>query len=149
MADKQVDKHYARTADYRKDLEEIEAAGVCPFCPENFNWHPNPVLETHGDWLITEIREKYPNAERHFLLICKRHLTHVVEMLQQDWHDIDALLLFATAKYGLASKGGAITMRFGDTRYTGATVQHLHMHLIVPELNSRTGRAKTVKFPIG
>jgi len=38
-------------------------------------------------------------------------------------------------------------MRFGDSDYTGATVTHLHLHLMVPKL--KRGKALTVEFPIG
>ena len=44
-------------------------------------------------------------------------------------------------KYNI--KGGVLALRFGDTAYTGATVCHLHFHLIVPK------KSQTVNFPIG
>ena len=46
-------------------------------------------------------------------------------------------------------RGGALAMRFGDTRLTGATVVHMHAHLIVPKLCPKKGRALVVEFPIG
>jgi len=50
-----------------------------------------------------------------------------------DWKDIAALQKWAIKKYKI--QGGGIAMRFGDTSHTGATVAHLHMHLIVPKLS--------------
>lgn len=39
-------------------------------------------------------------------------------------------------------------MRFGNTDYTGATVSHLHAHLIYPEVD-KSKKSKTVNFPVG
>ena len=61
--------------------------------------------------------------------------------------ELDFLANFAIKKYKI--KGGALAMRFGDTNYTGASVAHLHFHIISPKINKKTGRAKTVNFPIG
>ena len=46
-------------------------------------------------------------------------------------------------------KGGGLTLRFGEQNYTGATVLHLHFHLIVPKLKPKSKLAKIVNFPIG
>jgi len=40
-------------------------------------------------------------------------------------------------------------MRFGDSSVTGATVLHIHAHLIVPKINEKTKKARVVRFPIG
>ena len=52
---------------------------------------------------------------------------------------------WAVQKFEL--KGGALAMRFGETTYTGASVCHIHAHLIVPK--TEKGKALTVEFPIG
>ena len=46
-------------------------------------------------------------------------------------------------------KGGGLVLRFGKTIYTGSTVNHLHFHLIVPEVSKNTKKINTVYFPIG
>lgn len=68
-------------------------------------------------------------------------------MRTKDMADILKLAHWAEKKYQIV--GGGLAMRFGATRYTGATVCHLHAHLIVPTIDPRSGRAKTVLFPIG
>ena len=142
---KVVDTRYAKTTQYRKVLTEIKGAKVCPFCPKTFKWHTNPILKTVGNWLITESFQPYKNTAHHFLIIGKRHKEQLTELSPRDWTEISGLQKWAIKKFGL--KGGGLAMRFGDTAHTGATVSHLHMHLIVPKL--KRGRAIPVWFPFG
>jgi ATP adenylyltransferase len=142
-----VDQHYARSVDYSKDLTEIAAAQVCPFCPENFHWHPNPVLREDGQWLITRIRENYENADQHFLIICREHKEWFGEVSGADWEAVSRLAQWVADEFGIT--GGAMMLRFGDTRLTGATVRHLHFHLTQPVVDPATNRAIPVYFPIG
>lgn len=136
-----VDPRYAKSADYRAVLEEIIKEGKCPFCPENFRWHPKPTLFEDDQWFLTEAGWKYENAEHHLLLIGKTHKKHFLELSPNDLEKIRALVNRACVLFKI--QGGAIMLRFGDTEYTGATVKHLHFHLIVPE------KGKVVNFPIG
>lgn len=140
-----VDERYAKTSRYKKILGEIKGAKVCPFCPGTFKWHTKPILKTEGGWLITESFQPYPNTAHHFLIIGKRHKEQLPELTPRDWSEISRLQKWVVKKYHL--RGGGLAMRFGDTAYTGATVSHLHMHLIVPKL--KRGRAIPVYFPFG
>ena len=142
---KVVDARYAKTSQYRKVLGEIEGAKVCPFCPETFKWHTNPILKREGNWLITESFQPYKNTDHHFLLIGKRHKEQLSELTPKDWNEMAQLQKWAIKKFNL--KGGGLAMRFGDTAHTGATVSHIHMHLIVPKL--KNGHAIPVWFPFG
>jgi len=69
------------------------------------------------------------------------------ELKNEDWLAVLKLAQYAVKKFNLP--GGGLVMRFGETTYTGATVCHLHAHLIVPKLDSKKKVAKTVWFPIG
>jgi hypothetical protein len=73
--------------------------------------------------------------------------SQIFELTKKDWESITALSNWAIKEFNIP--GGGLTMRFGETVYTGATVCHLHAHLISPELNPKTGHAYTVEFPIG
>jgi diadenosine tetraphosphate (Ap4A) HIT family hydrolase len=140
---KLVDGRYAKSGFYKKILTEVKRDDVCPLC--TLKWHTKPILKTSGTWFITETFQPYPNAAMHFLIIGKRHRENLDELKANDWKDILALQKWVVKKYHI--KGGGIAMRFGDTAHTGATVAHLHMHLIVPKLKS--GRAIPVIFPFG
>jgi diadenosine tetraphosphate (Ap4A) HIT family hydrolase len=140
---KLVDSHYAKSGFYKKVLTEVKGEDVCPLC--TLKWHTNPILKTAGAWFITETFQPYPNAVLHFLIIGKRHKEKLNELTAGDWKEISTLQKWAVKKYHI--QGGGIAMRFGDTAHTGATVAHLHMHLIVPKLDH--GRAVPVMFPFG
>ncbi len=148
-----VDGRNAHTPRYRKVIEHIEAKGVCPFCPKNFKYHTEPVLKRRGSWFITKNFNPYPSARHHFIVIGTAHHEQLSDLTSKDFAYIGWLLKWAERTYRL--QGGAFAMRFGNTRYTGATIVHLHCHLIVPRLEHRTvgGRrqrlARLVPFPIG
>ncbi len=140
---KLVDARFAKTAHYKKVIQEAESENACPLC--TLKWHTNPILKTIGNWFITETIQPYKNADRHFLIIGKQHREQLSELAPRDWMEISQLQKWAVKKYHLT--GGGLAMRFGDTTYTGATISHLHMHLIVPKL--KRGRAIPVWFPFG
>lgn len=146
MPKKIVDTRHARSLKYRKVLEEIEKKGKCPFCLQNFKYHPSKVLKKKNGWFITENGYSYKDAEHKFLIICEKHKTELKELTAKDLISVKYLADWAVKKFLI--QGGALALRFGATNYTGATVQHLHFHLISPKLK-RNLTAKTVSFPIG
>jgi diadenosine tetraphosphate (Ap4A) HIT family hydrolase len=138
-----INARYAKSGFYKKVLTKVRDAKVCPLC--TLQWHTNPILKTAGGWFITETFQPYPNAALHLLIVGKRHKENISELAAGDWKEISALQKWAIKQYHI--KGGGIAMRFGDTAHTGATVAHLHMHLIVPKL--KRGHAVPVMFPFG
>ena len=142
-----VDPTYAKSDEYKKVIATIAEQGDCPFCPENFKHHKKEILNTDGNWFITENSWPYDGTSHHLLLINTQHKEQFAELTPQDFQSVMNLVNWAIKKFEL--KGGGITLRFGETRLTGATVCHLHFHLIVPELDPQTNRGKTVNFPIG
>jgi diadenosine tetraphosphate (Ap4A) HIT family hydrolase len=142
-----IDKRFAKTKEYETVLEDIIDTDKCPFCPANFKYHKKPILNTHKGWLVTENSWPYENTRHHFLYIPEKHLEHIIDLTQQDLETVKHLVDWTINKYEI--KGGALTIRFGEQTYTGATVLHLHFHLIVPELKDDKGLAHTINFPIG
>lgn len=140
-----VDPRNARTKEYQRVIKDIISQGVCPFCPATFKWHTKSILRHVGLWFITENFNPYPNSQYHLLIIGKKHKELLSELSATDLKSIFALVNWATKKYKI--KGGGITMRFGDSLYTGATVKHLHAHLIVPKV--KDNKPQPVYFPIG
>ena len=144
---KVVDTHYAKSAEYGQVIETISQKGVCPFCPANFRYHKNPILRRSGNWFITKNSWPYKKTNHHFLIISTRHKEHLDEVKEKDFASILILSRWVVRKFKIS--GGALAMRFGETSHTGATVCHLHCHLVVPKMNRKTKRAQTVMFPIG
>lgn len=142
-----IDIRFAKTSDYRRTLEKIIDTNKCPFCPDNFKYHKKPILKKLNGWVVTENSWPYKNTKYHFIFIPERHLENFSDITIKDFATIKELVDWIIKKYKI--KGGGVTMRFGEQKYTGATVHHLHLHLIVPELDLAKGSAKPVYFPIG
>ena len=104
------------------------------------------ILKTYKKWFITESSWPYQNTKFHFLIISEKHKEEFSDLKTSDFEIVSCLANWAIKKYKI--KGGALTLRFGDTEYTGATVCHLHFHFIVPKLD-KSKNAKVVNFPIG
>lgn len=136
-----VDPRYAKTGEYLKDLQEIQKAEKCPFCPGNMGWHKNPILQKIEGWRVTENMRPYPCSKNHFLIIGPEHKENFYELSSADFLAVQKLVSWISDKFKIFGFG--VTLRSGDTTYTGATVKHLHFHLIVPE------KRKVVNFPIG
>jgi diadenosine tetraphosphate (Ap4A) HIT family hydrolase len=75
------------------------------------------------------------------MILGDEHKENFLELTAKDFSDISYLINWAIKKWEI--KGGGIAMRFGDIDYTGASVSHLHFHIISPQ------RKMSVNFPIG
>lgn len=138
---------FARTNDYKKILEDIISTAKCPFCPDNFKYHKKPILKKYNGWLATENSWPYPGTKRHFIIISIKHKNKFSDLSAKDFKTVQYLVNWLIKKYKIT--GGGFTLRFGDQKYTGATVSHLHFHLIQPQLKQKTKKAKTIWFAIG
>jgi len=142
-----IDIRFAKTADYKDTLETIIKTEKCPFCPDNFRYHKNPILKEHKDWVVTENSWPYKDTKHHFIFISEAHHETFSDLSDEDFLAIKHLMNWVIKKFDV--RGGGFAFRFGEQKYTGATVHHLHAHLIVPGLDSGEDKAKTVSFPIG
>lgn len=141
-----VNPRFAKGKEYRQVIGAIDKIGHCPFCPENFKYHKKPILKKMSGWALTENSWPYKNTEKHFIIISSKHKEALEELTARDFDAILKLSRWAVRTYKI--QGGALALRFGKTDFTGATVSHLHAHLISPSLR-KDGRANTVSFPIG
>lgn len=147
MIKKFVNIKNARAGEYKKVIEEIATTGKCPFCKENFKYHKKPVYKRKNDWFLTNNSWPYENAENHLIVLGDAHKEDFSELTKKDLESVAFLTNWAIKKWDI--KGGAITMRFGDTNYTGASVNHIHFHIISPKIDKKTKHARIVNFPIG
>jgi ATP adenylyltransferase len=141
-----VNSRFAKSGEYRGVISTIEALGRCPFCPDNFLYHKKPILKKINGWRLTENSWPYKNARKHFIIVAPVHKEQLIQLTESDVVAIFRLSQWAIKKFNI--RGGALTLRFGESDVTGATVSHLHAHLIYPSLDKK-GHAKTVNFPIG
>ncbi|MFZ2167647.1 MAG: HIT domain-containing protein [Minisyncoccia bacterium] len=145
---RQVDKAnstIAKRGDYTKTLDAIIAGGFCPFCEEHLlKHHTRPVLHKNKHWLVTENAWPYPGARFHFLFIPRTHVETIEDVSPAMWTDFQKLYRKTVAENKI--KGATLMLRSGDTRFTGASVNHLHAHLISG--SPRTKNSKPISVPV-
>lgn len=147
MRKKLVNIKNARQGEYRKVIEQIAKTGKCPFCKENFKYHKKPVYKRKEGWFLTNNSWPYKNTSHHLIILGDKHKENFSEITKKDLESVSYLINWAIKKWKI--KGGGIAMRFGETDYTGASVNHIHFHIISPKINKKTKKTKTVNFPIG
>ena len=127
-----VNLENARHDEQRAVMEVIAAAGVCPFCPDQLKkFHSKPVLRETKHWMLTENQWPYENTRIHLLAIYKTHAEKLKDLNPNAGRELLDLMSWAEKKYRV--KGGGFGVRFGDPKYNGGTVKHLHAQFIVAD----------------
>jgi ATP adenylyltransferase len=143
-----VDVSNARFDDQRQIMEEIVAAGHCPFCPENFGkYNKHPYLKDGQHWFLTNNKWPYRNTKNHFILITKQHAESFAELSDAARAEVFELAAWAIDKYKIP--GGALCLRFGDSNHSAGSVAHLHAQLIHPDIDAENYEEKPVRLRIG
>lgn len=144
-----VNLQHARFEKQRRMLEQIEKDGVCPFCPEHLSkYHENPIIKESRHWSITKNDHPYENTRIHLLAVLKTHAEELSELEPAAWQELLELVQWAVQEYKIT--GGVVGLRFGDTNTSGATVKHLHVHLITAKITDREDPDyKPVRFRVG
>lgn len=143
-----INRAHVRTDSQAKIYKQIEEESLCPFCLENFErYKVGPSIKDNTNWALVKSKWPYENSKVHLIFILKTHLEDIQKIDSEMWSDLLKLVKWTVEKYKI--KGGALAIRFGDSNFTGATVHHLHAHLIEPTRKKGKESAETVTFPIG
>lgn len=144
-----VELDNARVDEQRELMERIAASGECPFCTgSRWNKELQPILHQGVFWKVRENRWPYENARVHLLFILNQHGERFDDLPQGAGEELFCLCAEMERRYAVES--GAVSMRFGDTSKNGATVRHLHAHLIVAGITDREHPDyKPVRFRVG
>jgi diadenosine tetraphosphate (Ap4A) HIT family hydrolase len=125
--------------------EQIIKDGVCPFCLANFKkYHKAPIIAETEYWLATDNQWPYDYVQNHILIISKKHLTNLSEVSERAFGDLGKIVK-KVLKQRRIDYGG-LGIRFGDTNRTGATVEHLHCHIIQAADDLPPGQKVKMKF---
>ncbi|OGG49154.1 hypothetical protein A3G63_01010 [Candidatus Kaiserbacteria bacterium RIFCSPLOWO2_12_FULL_52_8] len=120
---------HARTAFQRSVMRKIARDKVCPFCMEHFlKYHTKPIIKKGKYWVLTENFEPYKGSKSHLLAVSKKHVRNFVDLSPAA--QVELFALFGGEVRKRSIPGGALFMRFGNTEYTGGSVEHLHAQLI-------------------
>ena len=116
------------TGEYAKVISQIAQQGVCPFCADHLTQFHKKPLEEHEYWWVTENMYPYTPTLHHCLFIHKKHITDISEITGAALTELMALIQEQNKKRSIT--GGSFILRFGDTKFTGASVSHLHAHIV-------------------
>ena len=120
----------ARKEEQRAVMAQIEADGVCSFCPEHMpKYHKHPIEKTGAHWYVTKNAWPYDNTAFHFLIVTNEHITDSSELTPEAWLELHELQKWIVETNGI--QNGTLLLRTGDMNKTGSSVLHLHAHFIV------------------
>jgi len=146
MTENFVNLESARTEEQKLLMKKIMEDGVCPFCKEHFkDYHPKTILRETEHWFFTENISPYVGTKYHFLFVSKpTHISQPSDLSSEAIVDLFALLNKAIDENKIL--GGSFLMRFGDPKHNGSSVEHLHAHLIVGDVNDPDHEPVRVKL---
>lgn len=147
---------FGRVPEYIEMLEEARLKGECLLDIEGFRARSGEdILHELGGWILARTLYPYPNtiprdsgAEGHTLIFPERHITSPKEMNSEDIKS--AWQLFNDASEIFGAKTGALFFRYsneGNHVGAGATIDHVHIHVIAPFLEPETGRVPGANSP--
>jgi diadenosine tetraphosphate (Ap4A) HIT family hydrolase len=158
---------FGRDPNYFEMLQKANASNRCLLCPEEIEKN-NPresILRELGGWVLMrslfpyKFTESNPEiAEGHILVFTIRHVISPTELNADERNGFWNICETAQNEFG--AKTSAIVMRYSteeDHHSIGASIQHLHAHIITPRFDPVTKRvpganspsAEQVKFYFG
>ncbi len=121
---------HGRSNEQRKVMQQIQEDGVDPFDWELLSkYHEKPVIRSTTLWILTANDYPYQGTAHHFLLIYRDRVRSFAEMEAAAWSELHEMLIWVENEFQLTH--GALLMRFGEPSLSGASVDHLHIHIIV------------------
>ena len=125
-------------------MEELEAAGVCVFCPEHFEAHHREPIAFSGEhWYVTENDYPYAGAAAHYLIVPHRHV-HVVRRAARRGGGRALGDQARACTRSWSPLATATVERSGDMRLNGGSVAHLHTHFVALKASPES----TVRFKV-
>jgi diadenosine tetraphosphate (Ap4A) HIT family hydrolase len=119
-----------RGPDQLAEMQRLEDAGICLFCPDGLQGHTrNEIVHQTAHWTVTPNAFPYPGTRLHLLLVPHQHAGDLLDLDPDARADFWTALAWVRDNYGLSYYG--LGVRNGDCRYTGATVTHMHAHVLV------------------
>jgi ATP adenylyltransferase len=122
-------------------MRQLAADGVCIFCPDHLAADPGQeILHRTGHWTVTPNRFPYASTRLHLMLVPHEHVTDLLDLTAPAQRDFWSTLDWVRQTYGLSYYG--LGARNGDPRFTGGTIAHVHVHVIVGDPDGEPVRFK-------
>jgi diadenosine tetraphosphate (Ap4A) HIT family hydrolase len=123
-----------RLDEQRRVMENIAENQECPFCPENIDkYHKQKTLRKGAYWTVTKNQWPYKYTDIHLLAIANYHAEKLSDLKKGAFDELLEHMVWVEKEFNIIT--GGLCMRFGDMSKNGASVNHLHVHLIVPSVD--------------
>src|ERR1700722_9804529 len=133
----------AREATQRRYMEELEAAGICVFCPQHVaQYQREPVERTGEHWYVTRNGYPYEGALAHYLIVALKHVLSFDELPDEAGAELWQIKRELRARHDAVAF--ATVERSGNMLYNGGSVAHLHVHFVALE----EAPSATVRFRV-
>jgi len=134
-----------RTLEQVAQMEDLEKRGVCVFCEKHFKAeHREPIEIETEHWLVTKNDYPYPNTKLHLLIVPKEHVSVFADLSKEAQNEYGVVLCQIEQHFNQTSYSQF--MRAGDFRYTGASIFHLHAHVIAADHENKKFEKIRVKL---
>lgn len=130
-----LDLDNARFSEQKKVMAKIIALGKLPFLQKNITrFHPHPIEREGKYWYVTKNAWPYAHTKHHYLIIAQEYWTSLEQIKPQAMSELMQHACYLRTK--CHAPGGALALRFGNSNYSGATIDHLHWQFIVPDIQA-------------
>lgn len=130
----------ARTPEQLTEMERLIKAGICLFCDPSERKY---VLRSKY-WHVVPNKFPYKGTQLHLLIIPELHVDSLQDLPADAFQDYMLVLMLLEQLFGLTAYSHF--MRVGDMRFTGASMAHLHGHVIVGDTQSDGFESVKVKL---
>ena len=137
-----MDNH--RSAEQLAKMLRLEAAGLCLFCPEGLQRYPLQEIEKTDHWTVTHNEFPYKGTSLHLLVLPHEHANDILDLTPAAQRDFWDTLAKIREQFGLKYYG--LGIRNGDCSFTGATIAHVHAHVVVGDIASATEVPVRMRF---
>ncbi len=135
----------ARSQAQREKMKRLDQEGVCIFCPEHVHSGREKVDVETEHWMVKKNDYPYEGTRLHILLIPKLHVPDIADLPKASQDEFVPLIVDCVKFYKITG-GYALAMRSGDMRHNGGSIEHLHAHIIVGDIEDPDHQPVKVKL---
>ena len=134
-----------RTEEQLAEMRRLEAAGICLFCPDSLREHARQrVLFETDHWAVTPNAYPYAGTRLHLLVVPRQHVNDMLDLGDLALADFWGAMREIRSRFSLDHYG--LGVRNGNCSFTGATIRHVHAHVLVGDASLEPEVPVRMKF---
>jgi len=122
-----------RTTDQLAEMQRLDGLGICLFCPGP-DAGAGELLHRTKAWTVRANKYPYKGTKFHLLLVPDTHVDDIALLPGPERDDFWDALQWARESYRLSYY--ALAVRCGDCRFTSGTIEHVHVHVVVGDVEA-------------